>query len=426
MSDFISVSEIPYLPTNKSAERLGAMNKDVLTPTEVDVAIAQDVFHNRMDLQKLEKLLGSSVGVVTDGSSDGDSVSAWAYRLGGPEALVRALQTLSFSRVQEKAVIVEMGKHVIPGNQWLKDIATTDESYHTLLKVAQVAVAKNDEETIEIIKKRLSSLENNLQVNGDNGYFDMLEDTIEQYQFRKKLERGEFGDTTASAEKISRESLYQQISVLEQRFYDDEITPEEFQKERRNTTQTFRSIAQQRVSQLVANKDKDALDEYEKSAIDPMEAGIIEIGRNVLEGKTEVLWEKPIYELEDPIEIQSELYKEIMAANQVPAVEDRAFWLVIKLGQLKDAETLRRVVGMSECRVEVRKEAVRQLLLLHEQSFLQNFAAENNTEPIKFWETIKNVKEGFDDESEKTRQAHYSMARRIKNDIPSFVSAIVS
>lgn len=433
--------ELPDFSRELSVGRLRRLDQYAQS-AEVDVAIAQDVLHKRVQVQDLQQILQTT----RDISWKGDSIISWVYRLGGIEAVRQSLSQLP-SANSARELGIDYIIHLSQDRDSILDLAKTDQNISVLERILSSALEREDDEVIREIETRLPGIKPERNSHEDAAYGWMCLD-IQNYQFKKRLkEKPTFSNKPPYVLPFAQDPA---LIALDEKKSRGEIPLTEYTKLRDQASENRHDALREYVAYAVVHQDLNSLwslfgktgssgDVFQDKLVYTLgEIKIIETGIKILEGKYRPARKvKPVSEITDVSELDTEFdkeaakyYEEVKEAGGIeymvrPAtISERAYWLVIRMGQIGDSAKLKQVVDSEYGSTGVKKEAVRQLLLAGEMQFLRGFALKNSV-PVNFWENINFDRSIHNPNVHADLARNSKMVERLEDDLPSYVATIV-
>lgn len=413
-------------------------------PAEADLAVSQDILHKRIGLGELQNLLETS----NDNSFSGDSLSCWVYRLGGGKAVIESLTTLP-PQNQARQLLTHIFEEMIGDREVRRGLVETDINLDVLQPILRGALDREDEEIIGIFERRIDEIKPEESDTWNSSIYGWFLHDLENYKLKKAARLPEGYEVKSSAPF----ELNPKFVELEDRLEKGEIKQEEFDRlmfvlVKTSSNDQLRAL----VVRAVRHKDMNLLQTLLNQSgyggnllVDQLrfnlgQIRIISVGIDLLEKELMPKSQpRPVYEIDDVDEAAKEFDREASRYHQtegevegisyksgsVVAMGDRAFWLTMKLGELGALDKLKQITDDPYARIEVKKEAIRQLLIAGQIQFLRGYELKNAT-PVKFWEYKSKLDRSPSNPlSDEQLDKDSEILRRIENDLPSFVAAIL-
>lgn len=436
--------DVPDFKSELSVSRL--KNVDALAfSVEVDLAIAQDVLNKRISAKDIQGLMAEA----NDYSNMGDSLSSWVFRLGGAKALKESIKTLSQSNESRKSGLPYL-LELTNEKEFFLDLAKKDKNIGVISMLLNFAIKTKDDEIIKNIEERLGELKPE-----DGSYestiYSWFESNIENYKLEKNLNKGGLEvrevpvNVTPFSEDLRLKELNEKKSL-------GKISESEFESQQHLVFNTRSKELRNIVTYAVIKGDLNMLygilgksgssgdlinDELQYTL---GEVEIISKGINILENKFMPSPPmKPVYMITDVVEAEAEFEKEIASkiyeskketkdglkyTQVISPTSDRAYWLIIKLAQLGDIQKLKQVLNNEYASIEIKKEAIRWLLLKNELKFLEGYSLQNKNS-VNFWDNkVKLNRSGSNFNVMDDLEKDTLIKERLKEDLPSYVAAI--
>lgn len=332
------MQERGIFPQDSTIQRLEKVNRHP-NSSEVDIALAQDVLHGRIELPHMVRMLNDFRWSEFDASQRGDSISLWIVRVGGTTAGVEAARNIMSVRNPAQAQLITAAGELLEDNTWMMDL-TRSYNVEALSALTRVALIRDDSEVLEGIEQRIGKLDSvTRQYSGD---VRDIENLIRVYRADKQSSGADKGRYFWNK---SVRSVYTFSS------------PEEVAEE---------------------------LDREMRRHIDVSEALM----------------------MDDDIRR--------MAPVRPTATADRAFWLTMRLGELKATDELKEVLDHEYAGRQTKREAVRQLVVAGEREFLSDYAKEKLVLPVDLFNMHPDLVSSF--------QGDLSDEQ---NDVAFYISAIL-